>query len=74
MLAAADMGELEVIGILEHRGSAKKRLEMEFLVDWSDGEKTWETWETVKKLAAVERYIEDHPEARLKALLPAKKK
>jgi hypothetical protein len=74
VLAAADLGELEVVNVVDHRGSVKNRKEMEFLVEWSDGDQTWEMWEQVKKLSLVDRYIVEHPEAKLKSLLPGKKK
>ena len=42
---------------MDHRGSLKKRSELEFCVEWSDGEKTWELlWDQVKKLSAVDHY------------------
>jgi hypothetical protein len=41
-LAAADLGEAEVLEVIGHRGSAKKRTEMEFEVRWSDGDLFWE--------------------------------
>ena len=68
-VAASDMGEAEVRDVLDHRGSAKKRADLEFQVRWSDGDITWETWDHVKKLAEVDAYIRAHPEAKLKALL-----
>ena len=74
VLAAADMGELEVVRVVEHRGSTRNRKEMEFLVEWSDGETTWEIWEQVKKLTAVDEYIRSNPERGLKSLVPGKKK
>ena len=64
---------LEVVTIIDHRVSPKNRNEMELLVEWSDGEKTWEPWEHLKKLSAVDRYVEEHPEAKLKSLLTGKK-
>jgi hypothetical protein len=68
-LAAADMGEVEVAEVLEHRGSAARRAELEFLVRWTDGDETWESWGHVKKLTAIDDYIRGHPEAKLKSLL-----
>jgi hypothetical protein len=68
-LAAADMGEVEVAEVLEHRGSAAKRAGLEFLVRWTDGDETWESWSHVKKLTAIDEYIRGHPEAKLKSLL-----
>ena len=69
-VATADLGEAEVDSILDHRGSARQRASLEFLVRWSDGEETWEIWEQVKKLAEIDQYIRAHPEAKLKSLLP----
>jgi len=69
-VATADLGEAEVDSILDHRGSARQRASLEFLVRWSDGEETWEMWEQVKKLAEIDQYIRAHPEAKLKSLLP----
>ena len=69
-LAAADLGEAEVAQVLEHRGGARKRAELEFLVSWTDGDQTWEPWEGVKKLQQVDEYIRAHPEAKLNSLLP----
>jgi len=69
-IAAADLGESEVKEILQHRGTAKKRLEMEFEVLWSDGDTSWEAWETVKKLEPLDAYIRAHPGAKLNSLLP----
>ena len=48
-VAAADLGEAQVDAILAHRGSARKRALLEFQVQWSDGDVTWEPWERVKK-------------------------
>jgi hypothetical protein len=55
--------------VLNHRGSVKSRADLEFLVSWSDGEDTWEPWESVRKLEAIDEYIRTHPEAKLKSLL-----
>ena len=60
-VAAADLGEAQVDAILGHRGSARKRAALEFQVQWSDGDVTWEPWERVKKLAAVEEYVGSQP-------------
>ena len=71
-IAAADLGEVEVGQVLEHRGGAKKRSELEFLVKWTDEEETWEPWENVKRLEKIDEYIRAHPEAKLNSLLPKK--
>ena len=39
-VAAADLGETKVSEILAHRGSPRKRADMEFQVRWSDDEVT----------------------------------
>jgi hypothetical protein len=70
VLAAADLGEAEVTQVLEHKGVARKRKDLEFLVQWTDGDQTWEPWEGVKKLKMVDEYILAHPEAKLNSLLP----
>ena len=66
-LAAADLGETEVAEVVAHRGSPRKRAEMEFKVRWTDGDVTWEPWEKVRKLAQLEEYLKTQP--RLKNLL-----
>ena len=71
LLAAADLGESEVVRILDHHGSPRKRNEMEFHVEWPDGDTTWEPWERVRKLAAVDEYARSTP--RLKSLIGAEK-
>ena len=71
-VATADLGEASVEIVLEHRGSPTNRASMEFLVRWTDSDETWEPWEQVKKLAAIDQYIRAHPEARLKSLLAKK--
>ena len=68
-LAGADLGEAQVLAVLDHRGSARKRSEMEFEVRWSDEEVTWEPWDVVRRLALLDEYIESHPEAKLRSLL-----
>jgi hypothetical protein len=68
-LAAADLGEVQVDAVLAHRGNAKKRAQLEFQVQWSDGDVTWEPWENVKKLATVDDYIRSSAGAGLKSLL-----
>ena len=65
-VAARDMNEVGVTALINHRGTVKKRAAMEFQVQWDDGEITWEPWDVVKKLEALDKYIKDHPQ--LKAL------
>jgi hypothetical protein len=69
VVAAADMGEVQVDSVLAHRGSVRKRATLEFQVQWSDGDVTWEPWESVKKLAAVDEYIRSYPGPSLRGLL-----
>ena len=45
-LASADLGEVRVEAVLAHRGDARKRGTMEFQVQWTDGDVTWEPWES----------------------------
>jgi putative transposase len=68
-IAAADLGEVDVDVVLDHRGNARQRAQLEFLVRWTDGDETWELWEGVKKLAEVDEYIRAHPGAKLNPLL-----
>ena len=60
-IAAADLGETNVEAIVNHRGEAIKS-KIEFEVLWSDGEHTWESWKTKRKLAALDAYLEAHPQ------------
>ena len=71
-VAAADMGEAQVQEVLAHRGTARKRASLEFQIQWTDGDVTWESWDRVRKLAAVDEYIRTYPRAGLKALLQDK--
>ena len=64
-VAAQDLQELGVDQILEHRGAVTKS-RIEFLVQWSDGETSWEPWKSVQKLAVLDNYLAEHRE--LKAL------
>ena len=68
-IAAADLGEVEFGQVMDHRGGARKRSELKFLVKWSDQEETWEPWENVKKLEKNDEYTRAHPEAKLNSLL-----
>ena len=68
-VAAADMGEASVQAVVAHRGSPRKRASMEFQVQWTDGDVTWEPWERVRRLVAVDEYIRAYPQGGLKALL-----
>jgi len=68
-VAAADLGEAQVEAVLAHRGSARKRSTLEFQIQWSDGDVTWEPWESVRRLAAVDEYIRVFPGPSLRGLL-----
>ena len=72
-LAAADLGEAEVLSILSHEGTAKARKSMRFEVQWSDGEVTWEPWDVVRRLAHLDEYVLAHPEHKLGALMSGSK-
>jgi hypothetical protein len=68
-LAAADLGEAEVLAILRHEGNVKARKSMRFEVQWSDGDVTWESWDVVRRLAHLDEYVLAHPEHKLNALV-----
>jgi hypothetical protein len=68
-VAGADLGEAQVDAVLAHRGNARKRGTLEFQVQWSDGDVTWQPWESVRKLAAIDEYIRAFPGKDLKPLL-----
>jgi hypothetical protein len=62
-LAVADSQEFEVEKILEHKGKPTNRSKMKFLVKWmNEDNPTWEPFENVKDLEALEEYIKEHPE------------
>jgi hypothetical protein len=63
-VAARDLGELTVVEIFGHRGRPSQRTFMTFQVKWSDGDVTWEPWQVVKKLAALEAYLATQPTLR----------
>ena len=71
-VAAADMGEVQVLRVLAHKGSERNRGTLEFKVEWSDGDITWEPWDHVKKLTAVDDYIQERGGKGFKALLQRK--
>jgi hypothetical protein len=68
-VAAADLGEAQVDSVLAHKGTAKKRSALEFQIQWSDGDITWEPWERVRKLAAVDDYVKAFKGSDLKGLM-----
>lgn len=69
-VAAADLGEAQVQAVLGHRGTARNRRELQFQLQWTDGDVTWESWERVRRLEAVDVYIRNQSGGSLKALLP----
>ena len=73
-VAAADLGETEVLRILDVSGNPKHRSALRFRVEWSDGDITSEPWDTVKHLALLDDYILANPEKKLGYLLPPEKK
>jgi hypothetical protein len=69
-VAAADLGEAQVQAVLGHRGTARNRKDLQFHIQWTDGDETWEPWERVRRLEAVDVYIRGLVGNSLKALLP----
>ena len=55
--------------VVDHHGSARKRDTLEFKVNWTDGDVTWEPWEAVRKLAAVDDYVRVSSSPSLRGLL-----
>ena len=55
--------------VLGHRGTARNRKDLQFHIQWTDGDETWEPWERVRKLEAVDVYIRGVSGNSLKALL-----
>ena len=61
-IAAANVfGELKVEFVCQHDGHPAERTKMKFLVRWSDTTETWEPWDNVRKLAALDEYISWNP-------------
>jgi len=73
-IAAQDLGETVVLDILNHRGDPRKRTTLEFQVQWSDQDVSWESWDTVKKLELLDGYIRSTSDTTLKKLLPKDQK
>ena len=64
-LAARDKDERIVEKISAHTGTPDRRKDMKFKVHWIGDEPhefSWEPWNVVKKLAALDRYIDQHQE------------
>jgi len=67
-LAGLDHHELVVDSIVDHRGNPRRRNRMEFLVRWKGFEPaddTWESYQVVKDLQALDVYSREHPELAL---------
>ena len=47
----------------------QNRKDLEFQIQWTDGDLTWEPWERVRKLEAIDDYIRQNPGNSLKFLL-----
>ena len=56
-IASADIDETAVLSIDDIRGQLDKRSTLEFQVTWSDGDVSWESWETVRKTAEVSHFL-----------------
>ena len=60
-IAAADLAEEVVRKILKHKGNPKQRKTLQFEVEWEpDGDITWESWETMRKLDILDDYLVKH--------------
>jgi cleavage and polyadenylation specificity factor subunit 1 len=67
-LAATDQDEFIVEAILAHRGNAKKKSSLEFLIKWQGYEdefNTWEPYSLVKDLQLLDQYAQQHPNLRI---------
>jgi hypothetical protein len=73
-VAAADLGETEVLRILDVSGNPKNRHALSFRVEWSDEDITSEPWESVKHLSLLDDFILANPDAKLGYLLPPEKR
>ena len=56
-IAAGDLGESVVIDIVAYRGNLKNKKELEFQVQWEDGDLTWEEYEKVKHLETLDDFV-----------------
>ena len=73
-IAVQDLGETVVLDILSHRGDPRRRSTLEFQIQWSDHDVSWESWDTVNKLELLDGYIRSTSDANLKKLLSKAKK
>jgi hypothetical protein len=67
-LAGLDHDEYIVEAIIDHKKVGKRKTDWEFLVRWSGyepSEDTWEPLKNVKDVAALDLYLESHPEVQL---------
>jgi Chromo (CHRromatin Organisation MOdifier) domain/Integrase zinc binding domain/Integrase core domain len=67
-LAGIDHKEYVVESIINHRGNARDKRNLEFLVRWKGYEPnddSWEPYDTVKDLMALDDYSKTHPELNL---------
>jgi hypothetical protein len=70
-LARSDHDEYVVESILAHQGDPKKKKSLLFKIKWKGydtSECTWEPWSHVRNLAALDVYLNLHPELRLPRL------
>ena len=80
LIAGQDLGEKQVRSVLAYRGNTKgKRADLEFQIEWFDSDTTWESWVNVRRLAAIDAYIDVHPElnrlrGQVKTKSPTRKK
>ena len=67
-LAASDQGEYVVERILDHQKTGRGKHDIEFWVKWlgyEDGDNSWEPYENLKDVIALDEYAKEHPELRL---------
>jgi hypothetical protein len=62
-IAAANLGKTNVEAVLNYRGGVTKS-KIEFEILWSDGERTWEPWKSVRQHALLDTYLEAYPSLR----------
>jgi Chromo (CHRromatin Organisation MOdifier) domain/Integrase zinc binding domain/Integrase core domain len=67
-LAGLDHDEYVVETIVDHRKTGTRKTDWEFLVRWKGyepSEDTWEPFSNVKELAALDLYLESHPDLQI---------